>query len=274
MKFLRRIFDFYLDASIHAAFAVWALLQITGRLLQIEINVNLSYYLFFGTIACYNFVKYGVEAKKYVLVAKVYQRYIQLVSLIALAIALYHLFFLSLQTWAIIGCITVLTGLYALPVLPKARNLRSLGLLKIILVGLVWTASTVILPIIAEGGSIHYDAYIESLQRFILVLILLIPFEIRDLAYDSLTLGTLPQRIGTKNTKKIGALAILLFFFLTLLKDDLRPLDSLGKGVLSLLLGITLLKTQRNQSKYFASFWVEAIPIFWWLLMEGLQRFP
>jgi hypothetical protein len=273
MKFLRRIFDFYLDASIHVAFAVWTLLQITGRLLQIEISVNLSYYLFFGTIACYNFVKYGVEAKKYVLVAKVYQRYIQLVSLIALAIALYHLFFLSLQTWGIIGCIAILTGLYALPVLPKARNLRSLGVLKIILVGLIWAVSTVILPIIATGGTIRWDACIECLQRFILVLILLIPFEIRDLAYDSPTLGTLPQRIGPTNTKKIGILATLLFFFLTFLKDDLRPLDSLGKGVLCLLLGVTLFKTKRKQSKYFASFWVEAIPIFWWLLIEGLQRF-
>ncbi|MCJ7467684.1 MAG: hypothetical protein MUO53_13440 [Maribacter sp.] len=274
MKFLYRIFDFYLDASIHIAFAVWALLQITGRLLQIEIDVNLSYFLFFGTIACYNFVKYGVEAKKYVLVAKVYQRYIQLASLIALGIALYHLYFLSLQTWAIIGCIALLTGLYALPILPKAQNLRSLGVLKIILVSLVWTASTVILPVMAEGELMHRDAYIETLQRFILVLILLIPFEIRDLEYDSPTLRTLPQRIGSTRTKTIGALAVILFFFLTFLKDDFRLSDAIGKGVLCLVLGITLLKTRRHQSKYFASFWVEAIPIFWWVIIEGLLLFP
>ncbi len=274
MKFLHRIFDFYLDASMHAGLAVWALLQITGRLLEIEVDINLSYFLFFGTIACYNFVKYGVEAKKYILVAKTYQRYIQLASLIALGIALYHFYFLAPRIWLISACMAILTGLYALPVLPKAKNLRSLGVLKIVLVSLIWSISTVILPITANNESLPWDAYIESLQRFILVLVLLIPFEIRDLQYDSPMLRTLPQRIGAANSKRIGVVAATFFFVLTFLKVDIRPLDLIGKAVLFILLIITLLRTKSQQSKYFASFWVEGIPILWWLLIEGLLVAP
>jgi hypothetical protein len=41
----------------------------------------------------------------------------------------------------------------------------------------------------------------------------------------------------------------------------------MGKGILFLAVAIVLLATPRQQSKYFASFWVEAMPIFWWLVL-------
>ena len=218
MKWVTRLFAFYIDASIHVAFAVLALVKITGIILNISIDHHLAGYLFFGTIACYNFIKYGVEAEKYALVGNRYHRYIQVVSFTALAFALYNAFFLSWDTWVGIGIISFLTGLYALPVLPKAKNLRSLGLMKILLVGLVWSVSTVLFPVIETKETLTWDIWIEAAQRLMLVLILLIPFEIRDLKYDSPMLRTLPQRIGSMNAKSLGALMAILFFFMTLLK--------------------------------------------------------
>lgn len=273
MQVLRRIFEFYLDTSIHVAFSILALIHVTCLTLNISVDAHLCWFLFFGSIACYNFVKYGVEAEKYILVADMHQKHIQWTSFVALGFAVYHGYFLSIQVYFIIAGVVALTGLYAIPVLPHLKNLRSLGGLKIFVVALVWAGSTVILPVIAAGQYITWDVRVETLQRFLLVLILLVPFEIRDLVYDSPELRTLPQRFGISGTKIIGACAILPFFLLTLLKDTVGPTALMANAILSLVLGILICTTKRNQNRYFSSFLVEAVPILWWGLLLFSSRF-
>ena len=273
MKLIQKLFDFYLDASIHVAIAVYCLIRVTEFFLNIPADTHLSLYVFFGTIACYNFIKYGVEAEKYILVANRYHKNIQIFSFACLGIGLYHASFLNFQTWIAIGVLVVLTGLYALPILPTGIKLRSHGLLKIALVGLIWTGTTVVLPILALNETISWDILIEAIQRFVLVLILILPFEIRDLDYDSADLNTFPQRYGVANTKAFGYLASLLFFGLTFIKDDIGYREIIGCGVLFLLLVLLLYTTKRNQSRYFASFWVEAIPVFWWGVVWSLYSY-
>lgn len=266
-----RIFNFYLDASVHAALAILSLVFCTSILLDIQIDVHLAFFLFFGSISCYNFVKYGVEVEKYVKVASHYHKIIQYFSLICLLVAGYHAFYLNIETWIGVGLLTAMSGLYALPLLPGPKNLRSLGGIKIFLVAIVWAGATVILPILAIMGTLSWDVWIECLQRTLLVLILMVPFEIRDLNYDPPELHTLPQRFGVANTKIFGAFLTLSFFFMTFLKDDLGEIELIGKGFLFLGMGILMFVTKRKQSQYFASFWVEAIPILWWALLISLQ---
>ncbi|TMM58163.1 hypothetical protein FEE95_01680 [Maribacter algarum] len=272
MRWLKLIFNFYLDASVHVAFAIYALLQVTYQTLNIPSDYHLSIFLFFGSISCYNFIKYGVEAEKYIMVADKYHKGIQFLSFITLSMALYHGFFLSMSTWLGILGLVLLTGLYAIPVLPNTKNLRSWGGLKIFVVAIVWAGATVLLPILSANQYVAWDVGIEIFQRFILVLVLLVPFEIRDLIYDKVELKTVPQRLGITNTKIFGGFATLLFFFSTFLKDDLSNEELILKGILFLTLGWVLFITKRNQSKYFSSFWVEAIPIFWYgmaILLKG-----
>jgi len=273
MKLLKQFFNFYIDASIHVALAVVSLLYATDVLLNISIDIHLNFFVFFGTITAYNFVKYGVEAKKYVLVATPYHKYIQIFSIFCSLIAIYHLSFLDKNSWYFLLGILVLTGLYAIPVLPHAKNLRSLGGLKIFIVALVWAGTTVIFPAIKEGIVISWDVMIETVQRFLVVLILLVPFEIRDLAYDVPELKTLPQRFGVTNTKIYASFGVLLFYVLTFLKDTFLMVDVIGKGILFLVLGFTIFSTKRKQSRYFSSFWVEAIPIFWLGMLLLMQYF-
>lgn len=264
MGLIRRLFDFYLDASIHTAVSVFALIEITGIFFGINRDHHFAYLVFFGTIVCYNFVKYGVEAKKYILVANTYHRYIQIVSFIAGGCALYHAFYISVTAWIGIMVLLALTGLYAIPLLPHAKNLRSLGGLKIFVVALVWAGTTVVLPVVSSPKSVDLNVWIEGVQRFILVLLLIIPFEIRDLEYDDPELRTLPQRYGPVKTKIMGGLGTLLFFFLTFLKSEVTYLDLISKSLMLLVMGVVIYITKEKQSKYFSSFWVEAIPIFWW----------
>lgn len=271
MGWMGRIFNFYLDASIHVAFAVVSLLLISDLYLNIIPEQHLVQFVFFGTIPSYNFIKYGVEAKRYVIVNNSYHRQIQILSLIAFVFAGYHFLFLSYQVWLVCFVLAPLIGLYALPISPGHKNLRSSGLLKVLLVAIVWTGTTVIIPVISSHLSISWDIGLYILQQFILILILLIPFEIRDLEYDELNLKTIPQRIGVSKTKILGLLLALIFFMITFLKDYLSPLDIIGRGMLFIILIAMILMTRRNQSKYFSSFFVESIPICWLVLLTVLE---
>ena len=212
-------------------------------------------------------MKYGVEAEKYILVANSYHKSIQFFSLGCLLVAGYHFFFLSERVVLGLIFLAAITGLYALPVLPKHKNFRSLSGFKILIVAIVWAGTTVILPVLSHTAFISWDVEVETLQRFLFVLIALLPFEIRDLNYDVAELGTLPQRIGIENTKGIGLVWVFLFFGATFLKMNFDWGDLAVNGLVSLVLIVVLLLTHRNQRKYFSSFWVEAIPLFWWILV-------
>lgn len=273
MNWRRYLFHFYLDASIHVALSVFALIEITCIFFGLSRDNHISYLVFFGTIACYNFVKYGVEAKKYFLVSNTYHKNIQVVSFIAGGFALYHSFFMSYEAWIGLAVLSVLTSLYAVPLLPNAKNLRSFGGLKIFIVAMVWAGTTVVLPVVAADRVLDWDVSIELVQRFLMVLILMLPFEIRDLDYDDPELRTLPQRFGYLKTKIFGAAGAVVFFFLTFMKDYLTFFEVFGKGLAFLGLAVLMLVTRRNQSQFFSSFWVEAIPIFWWACILVMDVF-
>jgi len=96
---------------------------------------------------------------------------------------------------------------------------------------------------------------------------LMLPFEIRDLNYDSLKLATIPQKIGIKKTKTIGVFLLIVFFFLEYFKDELKG-DSIL--VLLIVLFVTLLLmifSNKNQSKYYSAFFVESVPIIWLIIL-------
>lgn len=264
MKWMIRCFDFYLDASIHVAWAAVSFLQITAIVFATTINNHLYFALFFGTVACYNFIKYGVEAEKYLLVSGKYLMLIQGISIISLLVALYHFYFLPLIVWIGFGLLILLTALYTLPVLPKSKNFRSFGGFKIFIVAIVWALATVTIPLLTADSVIYLDAGIELGQRFILVVVLMLPFEIRDLKFDPPILLTIPQRIGITRTKLLGIAMAVCFFFLTFFKNYVTPEEIGGKVAIFVLLLAVLWRTKKEQSKYFASFWVESVPLIWW----------
>ena len=226
-------------------------------------------FIFFATIVCYNFVKYGVEAKKYLMVSKPSHRPIQLFSFLAFAACIHFFLQLPHLLWWAIGVLTIISLLYAVPLLPSSRNLRSLGGLKIVVVAAVWVGFVVMLPALDNQLGLSRQVALLSLQNFILVLILILPFEIRDLPYDTPQLRTIPQRFGFKRTKMIGFCLILAYLFIGCLRTCFSLSLVLPDLFLSLVLLLMLERTKQQQSTYFASFWVEGIPILWCLFVRS-----
>ena len=177
----------------------------------------------------------------------------------------------------VIGVMGVITFLYAIPFLPKRilfdknQNLRQISGLKIYVIGLVWAVVTVILPLVNASVEISADVYMSSIQRFLLVLVLMLPFEIRDLNYDNLKLATIPQLIGIKKTKAIGMLLLIVFFLLEYLKDDLQTKMIVSNLAVVFLLLLLLAFSRKDQSKYYSAFWVESVPIFWLAILLLLR---
>lgn len=261
MKLLKQIFNFYIDASIHVALAVISFYFISIKNLETSTNHALTGFLFFGTIVCYNFIKYGVEAKKYLIVSNPYHRLIQVFSFLSFLGAAYFFIHLDKHLWVVIAFLMFISALYAIPLLPQTKNLRSLGGMKIYLVALVWMGCTLLLPIREVMLPITWDICILMMQRTAVVLVLLMPFEIRDLRYDDIALKTLPQRVGVQKTKLISYFLILAYVALTFLKDELTNKIVISELLIGALLVIVIKLTKEKQPKYYASFWVEALPI-------------
>jgi len=269
VKIIRQLLNFYINSSIHVALAAYALTWVT--LIQFDINYdeNSLYFVFFASITGYNFVKYFGVAKFHHRSLAGWLKAIQIFSLIAFIAMCYYAFKLETNTLIVISVLGLITFLYAIPLIPKKiliddqKNLRQISGLKIYVIALVWTFTTILLPLVNNDVAIDYDVVITSLQRFLFVLVLMLPFEIRDLNYDSLKLATIPQRIGVKKTKIIGVLLLMVFFMLDYFKDELT-----GNSILStlMIMFVTLLSvvcSNKNQSKYYSAFWVESLPIVW-----------
>lgn len=273
MQTLKAIFDFYLDASIHVAIAVISMAGVTFHLLGSSSDIDLMGFIFFSVIVCYNFIKYGVEAYKYLIVSNAYHKIIQLFSFVSFAFAVYFLLQLNRDVWIATAILGVLSALYAVPLLPTAKNLRNLAGLKIYIVAFVWAGFSVLLPVLDAKMALDWDFAVTYIQRMLLVLVLILPFEIRDLQWDDKSLRTLPQVLGIKNTTRLGIGLILIFFLMTFLKDEINPNETLLRLILSVVLALVLISKKRMQSKYFVMFWVEAIPIFWFFLFWCVENY-
>lgn len=273
MRTLKAIFDFYINSSIHVALAIVAMACITYLEFHVSFDLNLLSFIGFASITGYNFVKYFGLAKFHHRSLSNKLKAIQVFSLFCfLAMSI---FALRLNTAALIAILVfgAVTFLYAIPLLPnrffvdKKKKLRSISGLKIYIIALVWSGVTVGLPLINSDFELYDDVTISAVQRFIFVIILMLPFEIRDLNYDSLKLATIPQRIGVKQTKIVGLVLAIVLVSLEYFKDDinLSHLISLA-GIIFTTILFLMFSTQQ-QGKYYSAFWVESLPVFWLMMM-------
>jgi hypothetical protein len=272
MKLTKAIFDFYIYSSIHVALAVFSLSWLTLLEFGIDFDKVILSFIFFASITGYNFVKYFGLAKFHHRSLTSRLQFIQVFSLGCFFIMGYFAVQLTLKTLGYIFIFGAVTFFYAIPFLPKylyldtKKNLRDIGGVKIYIIALVWAGVTVLLPLLNNDYSFNLDVWLTASQRLIFVTILILPFEIRDLHFDSLKLSTIPQKIGVKSTKIIGVFLGLLFFSIEFFKDELDPKHIINTLIITITAVFFLLLSKKNQSSYFSSFWVESIPILWLLL--------
>lgn len=248
------------------SFAVVALTLITYLSLNISIDRSLVAFVFFGSITGYNFVKYAEVAGLHHRSLTKSLRWIQIFSFFSFLLMCFFGFDLSREVLLTLAVLGSLTLFYAVPVFSRKRNLRSLRGLKIFIVAIVWSGVTVLLPLFQKGDMITWDVWMIFIQRFLFVVTITLPFEIRDVQFDSEALGTIPQRIGKKRTQLLGALFLLFLLCIEFLKDAFSYDMTIKTLCICMITSIGIYLSNEKQSRYFASFWIESLPLVWLLL--------
>jgi len=256
------------------AIAVCALVGVTVYEFDIIVPSVLWFFVFFGTVTGYNFVKYAKVAGLHHHSLTDMLKTIQIFSLICFLLLLVCLFQLSYKTLLTTAIFGIFTFFYAVPLM-NHKNLRNFGGLKIFVVALVWAGVTVIVPLVSAKLEIEANAWFSFVQRFLLVIALTLPFEIRDLKYDIQRLQTLPQQLGLVKVKGFGLLLLAIVIILEGFKNNLHWEGLLSLCLVCVLIGFSLVVSKTKQPKYLASFWVEGIPILWmglWYLSIAFLR--
>jgi hypothetical protein len=277
MKIFKKFLDFYINSSIHVALAVFSLVKMTQFMFHIQDDKAVLYFAFFGTIVGYNFVKYDALARSKKMEMRIQLKAITVVSFLSLLATGYCFFQLQTITMVVGFSCLIITLLYTLPFFPNKKNARNWAGIKIYIVALCWVGVTFFLPIINAEIPLTSDFYLKSMQRFILVFVLVLIFEIIDMQNDDPYLKTVPQQIGVKRTKRLGYLLLTFFCFLEVLNvnsNDTIIINFLSlplQLIIALVVGFFLYFSSSNKSKYYTSFWVESVPIFWLFLLMVLK---
>ena len=256
---LKKLFDFYIWSSLHVGIAVSSLVCITIFSNDLSYQKTTSICIFFGTVLGYNFLKYfdvfrngNFHSNKYY-------------SILAISfISTLGFFFFFLELKSRIQISILVTGFFLL-VYPF---LRKYGWLKLFFVSFVVTSVTVYIPFQTVKW-LPFDFYVSLPQRFFILSSLLIPFEIMDTKTDLQTLNTLPQLFGVRKAKQLGYGFIVIFLSLDFL--NFRIQNFLIDAVIAIVTVTFIRFTSLENDEYYTSFWVESVPIFWWVLLILFQ---
>lgn len=262
MQAIRRLFDFYINGSIHVAVAVLSLVLMTNHMFRNDFDLPMAGFAFFGTIFGYNFIKYedffrNRKPLRFEL------KGIAILSVISLLAAIFFFVCLERVTQLIAILFFGLTFLYTVPVFSTKKNIRNWSGVKIYIVALCWSGVTTLLPLLNAGTEVFSDVILKCCQRFLLVISLILIFEIIDLKTDDPALKTVPQRIGVARTKILGVLLLIPLYFLEFLKSTIDVNQLFVNAILVVMTSLFMIYANENRPKYYTSFWVESIPVFW-----------
>ena len=171
------------------------------------------------------------------------------------------MFYLKLDSIIILGLSSFFGILYVQRgLIPVSREN---GWIKAILVSLVWALVSGMLPLtISNEYWFTLEAILLVFSNFFFVFALLVPFEIRDMNTDKLTLPNLAQQLGVKKIKGVGYLSLIVSLILWTIASDLRLEYWIIYLLFYVITGGVIGGARINRSSYYTALWVEAIPIF------------
>jgi len=232
--------------------------------------------LFCGVVIGYNIIKYAallLEQKEFR-----FKTAIISITAIASGIAAYLIIRDSLWTAAMVACASAFSIFYAFPLI-RHHNLRQVPIFKLVLVAISWIIIICFLPLKSVYADFEYSYdplaspmtnsaqwlyAIDIAQLFLLIIALCIPFEIRDLQYDAPQLKTLPQLIGIQRTKLLGVALCVVYLVMEIVQFGFATnIMAISTYVIVPLIALCIWFSDVFKSDYYASFFVEAIPILW-----------
>lgn len=193
-------------------------------------------------------------------------------------LSLIPLFFLiSIESRILLIFLSIISFCYSIPLFTvgdQKFGLRNIPGLKQFLITLVWTMSTVLLPIL-EAQHFHLtsismrDTTIIIAKRFLFIAALTIPFDIRDLFEDKQSgLKTVPVVWGEKNAYLfcqvlLAGYVVLLFLF----RNNGFNTDFWALTVTAVLTGWLIFKSKWEKNEYYYFFYMDGVLIVQYVIL-------
>ncbi|MCI0921609.1 UbiA prenyltransferase family protein [Sphingobacterium rhinopitheci] len=207
---------FIIFSNLLIAMAAASQSLLTYHLLHIPFNLYIILLEWSATLLLYNFSMWLSMPKMqnnspYLRTSWYFENRLifMFLSLFALVIFIFSLLQLHSYTFLYLIFIGILSFGYALPIIKvngKAMSFRQMAGVKVFLIALVWSLSTVGMPTVeyfSTGGIVEW-AYVGywGLLVFLFILAITIPFDIRDLKQDKYyNLQTIPVILGGARAK-------------------------------------------------------------------------
>ena len=269
-KKFKLLFDYYINSSLHVSFCVICYIISINLINQIQVNWEDIAFVFFTTFFSYNFIKFNEHLTSINKPVSLLLKSFFLKALISLVISLYLFFNLSSAKQVFVVIISIVTVLYTIPLISK-YTLRDNPILKIWAVAFCWTMLIVIFPFFGVLDFVNIVYY--SLLIFCLVIAQMIPFEIRDMLKDKDLVKTIIHNYGIKYSKNIGYFVLITALLFTMITGYLLENLVFKNSILIIILITAILVnfSREKQNKYYSSFIVESVPIYWLIVEIGLQ---
>lgn len=170
------------------------------------------------------------------------------------------------ESIAIVAICAALTYVYIIAVMPVKRivGLKKMGFLKTILLALVWSFATVMIPVVTVSLNLSAKILLVFFIRFSGLLMICLIFDLRDVHIDKINLLRTIIDINPQWIHRI--MWVLLFFysvfsilFVMVYSQQLQMFALLLAGAAALILYLLSLK---QRGYYFYYFWVDGWMLF------------
>ena len=245
---------------------IWVALSVLGLALSTEIlldstNFNISKFVFLCTIFTYNFqrvIRVNKEAQHPRRSWLEKNRWlVHFLILLSGGISLYLFFDFSIITQLVIVLLGFLCFLYPF-------TLRNIPFIKIFVISLVWSNTTVLLLTIENNIIISVNEILHLVSRFFFVFAITIPFDIKDLKYDTKNIITIPLFFGIYRSKLIASFLLFISILIAAFQFNTSSLILGHLLALIFLYFIALVfvwKSDVKKKEMYFAFWGEGLSI-------------
>ena len=263
---MKLIIRFFINTNIWVAFCVLGLVFSAEILLGVT-NLKISQFVFLATIFAYNFQRLVRFKKGHQHSCKDWLKHnrklIYLLVFISATLSTYLFFDFKLTTQTAILLVGVLSVFYPF-------GLRKIPFLKIFIISFVWAFSTMMLLVLENNIQISQSIIWQLISLFLFVFAITIPFDIRDIDYDTKNVVTIPLFFGVRRAKIIAVFSLFLCSFISFfqhLEMSLSLQNLLALIMLYILSAILIVKSDKKNTKIYFSFWVESLSLFSYFLL-------
>ncbi|MGF7082263.1 UbiA family prenyltransferase [Mucilaginibacter sp. UYCu711] len=283
-KLLQPVFDFLLFSNIFMALCAVAQGLVVFYLIGSRPLYTICALLFVSTVAIYNFSILLTKPKnpeksenRRIRWFFAHHRLMVTVTIVAI-LSLIPLFFLiSMESRILLIFLAAISFAYSLPLFSlgdQKFGLRNIPGLKQFLITLVWTMSSVLLPVL-EAQDMHLtnitlrDTTILLAKRFLFIAALTVPFDIRDLFEDRESgLKTVPVAIGEKRAYLfcqilLAGYIVLLFLY----RNNGFNANFFALTLTAILAGWLIFKSKWKRNEYYYFFYLDGVLILQYVML-------